>query len=75
MPILAGVLIGFLVAQGEKPQGVRVFDVMALGPYMIALGARSQLTEGQRQVLQFAGALTIGYNARNLLENLGGTDV
>ena len=70
MPVLAGVVIGFLFAQGNKTQAIRAFDVTALGPYMIALGTRSQLTLGQRQALQFAGALTIGYNARNLFENL-----
>lgn len=66
--LLAGLLIGLAFAKGDKPQGVRLIDVLALGPLMVVFGTKEKLGTFERKVLQFAGAATIGYNGRNLLE-------
>jgi len=52
-----------------KPQSVRLFDVFALGPFMMWYAARSgKMPLPARALLMVFGAGTIFYNGRNYLE-------
>lgn len=50
-----------------KTQTVRLIDVLALGPAMIAVGLRPHLSENERAFLVVSGALTVIYNLANWL--------
>lgn len=54
-----------------KSQTVRLIDVLALGPGLIALGLRSHLTENERAFLVVTGALTVIYNLGNWIAAKG----
>jgi len=49
----------------SKSQNVRLFDVLLLGPWLIYLASKGNLTKEQRVLLAIAGAGTVVYNARN----------
>ena len=50
-----------------KGQAVRVFDVVALGPFMVGAGARAvRLPTWARIALIAAGVGTVAYNGVNL---------
>ena len=54
----------------KKSQWVRLFDVFALGPFMVYIGAKdSKLTDIERLGIVIAGIGTIIYNGRNYLAN------
>lgn len=72
--LVAGVLgaVVGLVADRKKTQGIRLLDVLAVGPLVILAGV--QRTQGQnvRLALVFTGAATITFNGANFLtENEG----
>ena len=48
-----------------KSQGVRAFDVVVLGPFLVWVGARRELGDLERFLLVAAGLGTIAYNFRN----------
>lgn len=51
----------------SKTQAMRAIDVLALGPFMIV--AAKQMPQGwAKDLMWFAGVLTILYNGSNLLE-------
>ena len=52
-----------------KSQAVRLVDVFALGPWLMLLGSRGRLTEGERALLVTVGALTIAYNGYYYLQH------
>mgnify|MGYP001559380505 CR=1 FL=1 len=58
---LAGAVAGWIAAEGrkEKAQDVRLLDVWLVGPLLILVP--------RRQVVQFIGGATIGYNGRTYL--------
>jgi hypothetical protein len=67
---LAGIAAGWLAADGiNKTPGVRVLDVVVLGPFMVVASFGS-LSPAQRQALAFAGGATMSYNLKNYLGNL-----
>ena len=51
-----------------KSQGVRLLDVLVLGPFMVWAAGQRELPEWARAGLAIGGALTIVYNAANYLE-------
>lgn len=53
------------MAEVAKGQGVRLLDVLALGPFMMWAGSRRELPEWARVVLWGAGLLTVVYNWSN----------
>ena len=58
------------MAQGNKAQGIRLFDVFVLAPWLTWLGVRerSELIPVERLLLVSAGLLTAAYNLKNYLE-------
>lgn len=56
---LAAGTIGYLAAEGDKTQDVRMLDILVVGPLMI-FGSRNK-------IINLLGAATIGYNLRNYL--------
>ncbi len=50
-----------------KSQGVRVIDVLALGPFMMWVSEQRTLPTWARLTLYISGALTVAYNAENYL--------
>ena len=55
----------------SKGQGIRLFDVFLLGPWLVWLGARPRAELGglERAALVAVGAGTIVFNGRNYLRN------
>ncbi len=53
----------------EKSQFVRVLDVVAIGPLIIAAGRRSTVSPNMRALLMVTGVATILYNGANFLAN------
>lgn len=52
-----------------KSQGVRLFDVLILGPFLVWAGAKvGGLSKTERGLLVAAGIGTVIYNAKNYLE-------
>ena len=51
-----------------KSQGVRLLDVLVLGPFMVWASGRRELPEWARAGLAISGALTIVYNADNYIK-------
>jgi hypothetical protein len=66
-----GALIGWVTAdprRGEKGQDLRVWDVVALGPWLAILAyQRGPLQNWQRAALLFTAGATITHNGRNFL--------
>ena len=56
-------------AEMQKSQLLRVWDVLALGPFLIYLSNKKTMSENEAKLLTLAGALTIIYNARNWWDN------
>lgn len=53
---------------GEKSNPVRLFDVLLLGPLLVAAGAKSStLPTWMRVGLVGGGVFTVGYNLHNLV--------
>lgn len=67
-----GVIVGAVTAgvtrETEKSQAVRLLDVFVLGPGLLGLALRPNLTVPERLALAFIGGATVGYNAVNLLD-------
>jgi len=58
------------VEEVEKAQALRVWDVLFLGPLLIAAGARvSTLPRWMRAALATSGGAVIAWNGRNWLVN------
>lgn len=57
-------------ACADKAQSVRLFDVYALGPFMIWLAMQSRPSSTARVLLALAGVATIAYNGANYLRNV-----
>ena len=55
----------------EKGQGLRLIDVLVLGPFMIWAGVQRSRSEWVSAALVGAGLLTIGFNLDNYLTNIG----
>jgi hypothetical protein len=53
----------------EKSQNVRLLDVLALGPALIAIAGRGKMSELARTFLFVSGILTIAYNGANWIAN------
>jgi len=53
----------------DKSQGVRVIDVVFIGPFLIASAFIIGIKTPWGQVMLFIGIATIIYNARNFLLN------
>ena len=54
------------MADEGKSQGVRLFDVFALGPFMVWFGAEAKdVPEAARFVMIVSGLATIVYNGAN----------
>lgn len=51
-----------------KPQGVRIFDVLVLGPFFMWYALTDRKPKWAREALLLAGLGTIAYNARNYLK-------
>ena len=66
---IAGIGIGWYASgRGEKTTDLRIWDVLALGPWLITLAhPRRKASEVEKLLLAFAGGATIGYNGRNML--------
>lgn len=50
-----------------KSQGVRIMDVLALGPFMMWVSEQRTLPTWARVTMYISGALTVYYNAQNYL--------
>jgi hypothetical protein len=73
---LAGAAAGWLTADAiNKTPGVRVLDVVVLGPFLILASFEPAPTKAQRWALAFAGGATVTYNLKNYLGNLKRGDV
>lgn len=60
---------------GEKSQPVRLLDVLLLGPFLVAAGAKkSTLPTWMRVGLVGAGVATVGYNLHNYLQTAPSSD-
>ncbi len=70
--IAAGGVLGALGRGKGKTQPVRLFDVFALGPFMIWSASAGKLPAPARLALVVAGAATIVFNGLNWLENRKG---
>lgn len=55
----------------EKGQGLRLIDVLVLGPFMVWAGMQRSRSEWVGVALVGAGLLTIGFNLDNYLTNIG----
>jgi hypothetical protein len=55
----------------EKTQGVRLADVLLVGPFMIWFGAQARAPEWAKQSMIGLGVLTILYNGSNYLRDAG----
>lgn len=55
--------------KGDKSQYVRVLDVVAIGPLMIAAGRKNGLPANMRALLVMTGVATILYNGANFIAN------
>lgn len=64
-----GVVVGWLTAgRGEKTTDLRIWDVVALGPWLVTLAhPRREVSATEKLFLAFAGGATVGYNGRNML--------
>jgi hypothetical protein len=52
-----------------KSQGVRLLDVLFLGPFMMYFGFKAKgLSRTAKDVMVFSGAATIFYNLNNWLD-------
>lgn len=52
-----------------KSQGVRLVDVLVLGPFMVWVASRATtVPDWARAVLAVSGVLTVTYNGYNYLE-------
>jgi len=49
-------------------QAVRVFDVLVLGPFLLRLARRTELSPGERALLEWAGLGTIVFNGVRFLQ-------
>lgn len=70
LALAAGAAVGWAAAGREKPQGVRLVDVLLLGPLMVYVATIIDDAEELElsiplTALTAAGAATITYNARN----------
>jgi hypothetical protein len=55
---------------GDKSQGVRLVDVLVLGPFMVWAGMQGRLRpDWANAALVVSGVATIFYNGRNYLIN------
>lgn len=70
--VLAGAAAGWLAAGREKPQPIRLADVLLLGPLMIYVATTpDQPPEAAFDALLAAGAATVTFNGRNYLRLRG----
>jgi hypothetical protein len=66
--ILFGLVTGWLGTQGSKSQTIRLLDIFAIGPSMIALGMLAQNSPlWLRVAVVYFGSTTITFNLRNYL--------
>ncbi len=59
------------VGEVQKSQGIRLWDVLALGPYLIHLARKKELTRLDKGLMIAIGGATIIYNLNNYLKNRG----
>jgi len=65
---VAGAWVGWTTAGGgTKGVELRAWDVLVLGPWLLALAAGRAPTPAERAALAFTGAATITHNGRNAL--------
>jgi hypothetical protein len=55
----------------SKSQGIRLVDVLFIGPLMIYAGSQRKLSPTLSNALIVIGIATIAYNGRNYLINRG----
>lgn len=68
---LAGAIVGWFAADGiNKTPGVRILDVLILGPYLVVVALDAKPSQVLRLGLAFAGGATVTYNLKNYLGNL-----
>ncbi len=66
---VVGALAGWIAADGDKAQVVRLLDVWLLGPLMMyAAETPSPRPDWATWFLAASGAATVTYNGRNYLE-------
>lgn len=58
------------IIEMQKSQALRLWDVFVLGPFMLHLARKKQLTDLEAKVLMTFGVLTILYNSRNYFQNV-----
>lgn len=63
---ILGAFVGLASTRG-KTQGIRVLDVLAVGPLIITAGLSPQTDTAFRMALIFTGAATVTFNGRNFL--------
>ena len=69
MAAALGALVGWLAAPGiNKTQGVRIVDVVVLGPLLVLWSVQPVLDRPSRLALAFIGGATASYNLRNFLK-------
>jgi len=69
LAVVVGVAVGWATAgRGEKSRDLRVFDVLALGPWLAIVAAYERpLRDWERLALAFTAGATIAHNGRNWL--------
>ena len=53
----------------SKSQGIRLADVIFIGPFLIWAARKEKLSPRAKAVMAVIGVLTIGYNLKNYLLN------
>lgn len=69
LAVVSGLVAGWVTAgRGEKSSDLRLFDVLALGPWLAIVAAYDRpLREWERVAIAFTAGATIAHNGRNWL--------
>tara|TARA_Y100000310_G_C20631844_1_gene789076 strand:- start:718 stop:936 length:219 start_codon:yes stop_codon:yes gene_type:complete len=59
------------VEEVQKSQNVRLWDVLAIGPALLYLATKKELTGLHKAILVVIGGGTVIYNLNNYLKNRG----
>jgi hypothetical protein len=58
------------VEEVQKSQALRLWDVLILGPALIWIASKENLSSGSKNFLIASGILIIAYNGNNYFKNL-----